>query len=372
MNKNTRLLSKISFFTDASSEIISAILPIYLTQGLGLGAHVVGIVEGVAIVITEMIRSIASYVQEGYRGRKIFVQIGYWLSAIFKLFYPLINSSGSALIIHTLQRAGKGIREGARDAIIAKTETTKLGEAFGYRKMMDNLGAVIGSLLALILGYMFAGNYWAIFAIAALPSLLGASMTANIVDVKTVPKKVTIKRMGGKFFLFLVVCSIFAISLFSHSFIVLLGADYGKPFEFFLVFNILYLIVSYHIGKGFDKDRYSVLLLPFVSMLLLGIAALFNNIIAAVFIVLFYAIGKGSIEVIPRAMLKGMGRAYTMEVGLIYSAIGMAQFLGTVATGFLWNYFLIGARLPLLLPPIFALLAAIVWVAGQRLFKHHL
>ena len=146
------ILSLVSFLNDAASEMITPLLPLFLTAVLGAGPAVVGLVEGVAEATASFLKIISGRLADrGWRHKRL-VLAGYTLSNLCR---PLIGLAGAwpwVLALRFLDRVGKGIRTAPRDALIAHTTPPELrGRAFGLHRALDNAGAILGPLLAFAL-----------------------------------------------------------------------------------------------------------------------------------------------------------------------------------------------------------------------------
>jgi hypothetical protein len=147
---NVLALGAVSLVTDVSSEMVAAILPLYLAVGLGLGPALYGVVDGLYTGATALLRLVGGYVADHARRRKLVAGIGYGMSAVAKLGLLAAGSSvpaiGAAVVA---DRAGKGLRTAPRDALITlSSPQADLGRAFGVHRAMDTVGALAGPLLA--------------------------------------------------------------------------------------------------------------------------------------------------------------------------------------------------------------------------------
>src|ERR1043166_1142023 len=161
------LLGFVSLLMDTSSELIHALLPLYLVGPLGASVLVVGIIEGVAEAIALIVKVFSGYFSDVWRHRKPLVVVGYGLAAVSKLAFPLAPTLGWVVAARFADRVGKGIRGAPRDALIADlTPASVRGAAFGLRQALDTVGAFAGPLLAVAAIGFFAGNFRAAFWVA--------------------------------------------------------------------------------------------------------------------------------------------------------------------------------------------------------------
>ena len=152
---------------DTSSELIHALLPLYMVGALGASVFVVGVIEGFAEALALMIRVFSGYWSDALRKRKPLVVAGYALSAVSKLAFPLASTLGVVVAARFADRVGKGIRGAPRDALIADLAPATLrGATFGLRQALDTVGALLGPLVAVVaIGY-FAGDFHKAFWLA--------------------------------------------------------------------------------------------------------------------------------------------------------------------------------------------------------------
>src|SRR6185312_14479160 len=163
------MLGFVSLLMDTSSELIHALLPLFMVGTLGASVLVVGIIEAIALIV----KVFSGYWSDVTRHRKPLVVLGYGLAAVSKLAFPLAPTLSWVVAARFADRVGKGIRGAPRDALIADLAPPAVrGAAFGLRQALDTVGAVAGPLLAVAsIGY-FAGNFRAAFWVAVIPAVL--------------------------------------------------------------------------------------------------------------------------------------------------------------------------------------------------------
>ncbi len=171
------ILSLVSLFTDTASEMLYPIMPIYL-KTIGFSVVLIGILEGIAEATAGLSKGYFGKLSDNSGKRVPFVQIGYAMSAISKPMMAMFVFPLWIFFARTIDRFGKGVRTGARDAILSDqaTPTTK-GKIFGFHRSMETLGAVLGPLLALLYLGLRPDDYKTLFYIAFFPGLL--AMTAS-------------------------------------------------------------------------------------------------------------------------------------------------------------------------------------------------
>jgi MFS family permease len=171
------LLGWTSLLTDAATEVIYPLLPVYLSRVLGAGAMSLGIIEGVAEGINSALKIVSGWWSDRRATRRPLVIAGYALSGAAR---PLIAVAGSwvhVLVVRAIDRTGKGLRGAPRDAMLARfADASSRGRVFGFHRAMDHTGAVVGPLLATAFLYFWPGEYRTLFALTAVPGALAVAM----------------------------------------------------------------------------------------------------------------------------------------------------------------------------------------------------
>ncbi|HEX7601695.1 MAG TPA: MFS transporter [Polyangiaceae bacterium] len=164
-------LGWVSLFTDAASDMIYPLLPAFL-RSLGAGGQWLGIMEGVAEAVGSLVKWRAGALSDR-GGRKRFVLLGYGVSTFVRPLLAFAMSPWQVVLIRATDRVGKGVRSAPRDALLAgAVEPERRAMAYGFHRMMDNLGAVIGPLMAFSLARFFDATPRTIFAFALLPGIV--------------------------------------------------------------------------------------------------------------------------------------------------------------------------------------------------------
>ncbi|KAB2882140.1 MAG: MFS transporter, partial [Pseudorhodoplanes sp.] len=164
-------LGLVSLFMDISSEMIHALLPVYLVTVLGASMVAVGFIEGIAEATAMIVKIFSGALSDWLGKRKLLAVIGYGLAAFTKPIFPLATGLGWIVAARFIDRIGKGIRGAPRDALIADlTPAPVRGAAFGLRQSLDTAGAFIGPLLAIALMALTADNFRTVFWIALGPA----------------------------------------------------------------------------------------------------------------------------------------------------------------------------------------------------------
>ncbi|MEF2528956.1 MFS transporter [Streptomyces globosus] len=160
-------LGLVSLVTDASAEMVTAILPMYLMYGLGVGYLQLGALDGLHTGATALFRIGGGYAADRFGRSKAVATSGYALSALTKLLFPAVGSAPAVGALVAADRIGKGIRTAPRDALItAAVPEEDLGRAFGVHRAMDTCGALLGPLIAFAVLLAVPGGYDTAFLVS--------------------------------------------------------------------------------------------------------------------------------------------------------------------------------------------------------------
>ncbi|MFH0818353.1 MAG: MFS transporter [Candidatus Micrarchaeota archaeon] len=359
LDKNVTLLGIVSMLTDVSSEMIFPLVPIFLTSVLGAPVALLGVIEGVAEATADLLKMASGVYSDKIGKRKPFVLAGYGLSTIVKPIFALSMAWPEVLSARVLDRVGKGLRGSARDAMIADYSDDKTrGRAFGFRKMMDSLGATIGPLIAFILlpillAHYGAGNegsaYRAIFALAVIPAAFAVLVLFFVKE-----KENGAKIKGWKFDLSgftpalkanLAVSLFFSLGTYSYAFFVLRAQDAGMavvaiPLAY-MFFNFIYSLSAIPAGSLSDIiGRRAVIMLGYFLFAITSFGFGFaNSDIAIWFMFATYGIFMAIIESVQRAYVSDLApkEFRGTALGMYQGAIGLAALPASVIAGLLWE-----------------------------------
>ena len=243
-----------SFFTDASTEMIYPLLPVFLASVLGANASFIGAIEGVAETTASLLKLVSGWWSDKVGSRKKLVVAGYGIASIVRPFTAMTHTASQVLMIRLTDRIGKGIRTSPRDALLADSAPINArGRAFGFHAAADNAGAVVGPLLAfLFLKLQGVGSFDGtkrllphdeqalrnVFWLSAVPALV--AMIVLIIVVRDVPKHADAKKdvgsidqmAGGltkRFWAYLVVVLLFTLGNSTDAFLLLRANQLGVP-----------------------------------------------------------------------------------------------------------------------------------------------
>ena len=237
MPRGVWALGIVSLFMDLSSEMIHALLPIFLIGTLGASPALLGLIEGVAEATASITKLFSGTLSDWMGKRKPLVLLGYGLAALSKPAFPLATSPLAVLLARFADRIGKGLRGAPRDALIADITPKALrGTAFGLRQAMDTVGAVGGPLGAVLL-LALLGDIRAVYWWAVLPALLAVLVLAFGVSEPTpVASQETkapwlrpghLRRLSLRFWMVCGMGVLFMLARFSEAFLVLRATQAG-------------------------------------------------------------------------------------------------------------------------------------------------
>jgi len=166
-----------SLFTDAASEVIYPLLPVYLSRVLGASATSLGIIEGVAEGVNSILKVISGWWSDRRSRRRPLVILGYTISSSARPLIALTTTWPQVLAIRALDRTGKGIRGAPRDALLTRFATSRnRGRIFGFHRSMDHTGAIVGPVLATVFLYFLPDRYRLLFTLTAIPGAIAVAM----------------------------------------------------------------------------------------------------------------------------------------------------------------------------------------------------
>lgn len=260
-----------SFFMDVSSEMVINIVPLFLSNVLGVKTGVIGMIEGFAEATASVLKLFSGWLSDKIGGRKWLAVVGYGLSAITKPFFYIADNWGIIAGVRWMDRVGKGVRTAPRDALVADSVTKETrGIAFGLHKALDSAGAVIGLTIAAGVVWLAQANaidltrstFQTIVLISILPAFLSVlSLILGAKDVKktdhAVLPKFSFRNLGKPFVIYVCIVGIFTLGNSSDAFLVLRAQNLGISVIGILVmlamFKLIYSLVSIPAGLLSDS-----------------------------------------------------------------------------------------------------------------------
>jgi MFS family permease len=376
-------LGLVSLFMDLSSEMIHALLPLYLVTVLGASTLTVGIIEGIAEA-TASISKIFSGALSDYLGkRKLLAAIGYGLAAVTKPVFPLAPDILWLTAARFVDRIGKGIRGAPRDALIADLTPAGLrGTAYGLRQSLDTIGAVLGPLLAIVFMTAFANNFTDVFWIAVIPAFVAVAIIVFAVreperppglrKVRAPFSRAELGRLDTTYWMVVGVTAIFTLARFSEAFLLLRAQSVGLPLAIvpavMVVMNVVYTFSAWPAGALSDRiGRYRLLIAGFVLLIVADLVLAFGGSVLTVMIgVALWGLHMGLTQGLLAAMVADTAPAELRGTafGVFNLVSGVAMLAASIIAGALWD--VIGPDGTFLAGALFTALALVALPLAHR------
>lgn len=249
--------------------MIYPLLPLFLSTVLGASASFIGVIEGSAETVAALLKLASGWLSDRVKSRKSIVVVGYGIASFVRPFTAIAQSATQVLGIRLADRVGKGIRSSARDALLADSADPSVrGKAFGFHASADNAGAVFGPLIAFALlrwGHLsLRGVFW----LAAIPGIVAFIVLVAFVrdvrrtaeshgDGKVAPSGGAV-RLGGRFWLYLVVLLLFTLGNSTDAFLLLRANQLGVAVALAPILWALLNFIKAALGTwgGGLSDRY--------------------------------------------------------------------------------------------------------------------
>ena len=284
-------LGFVSMLMDVSSEMIHALLPVYLMTVMATSATTVGVIEGIAESTAAITKVFSGALSDWIGKRKALTALGYGLAAVTKPVFPLAASVGWLITARFVDRVGKGIRGAPRDALVADIAPAHLrGACFGLRQALDTVGAFLGPLLAILLMWSSANQYRFVFWVAVVPAFLSLLLvvlavrepkrTATLRKVRFPLHSAELARLGRDYWFVIAIAIVFSLARFSEAFLVLRARAVGLPLMLvplvLVVMNLVYAFGAYPAGVLADtRGRRSVLTVGLMVLVLADLVLAF-------------------------------------------------------------------------------------------------
>ncbi|HYV15950.1 MAG TPA: MFS transporter [Conexibacter sp.] len=379
--RNVRVLSWVSFFQDAASELLYPIWPLFITVTLGAPASALGLIEGVAEGTASAGKAIFGRLADRHRRRPL-VALGYGISSAAKPLMGLATAWPFALVGRFVDRTGKGIRTAPRDALIAGDTSPEIrGRAFGYHRAFDTAGAVVGPLLGLGLYEALNHHLRPLFFFAAVPGAISVALiafvrerpaAAPVAGAERAPS-VPLRALPRRYWRVTLALSLFGLVNFSDALLILRANELGLSFVSVILVYTLYnaAYAGLSLPAGIVSDRiprravFGVGLLIFaVAYLGLGLARSSGWVwlllpLYGAYTALTDGVGKAWVSDLLPAGAMGTG------LGLFQGLSGGCALIASVWAGLAWGG---DGRTPLLISGmVVAVLGLALLALGRRL-----
>jgi MFS family permease len=349
-------LGLVSLLMDTSSEIVHALLPLFMTVQLGLSVAMLGLIDGVAEATASITKLFSGYISDRVGRRKPLILIGYGLAAVTKPVFAIAGSAGLIFGARFADRIGKGLRGAPRDALIADVTAPELrGRAFGLRQSLDTVGAFAGPLLAVGLMIILANDIRTIFWIATIPAALAVlviiiavrDVDAPATTVRVPLKLADLRSLPRAYWAVVALGAVLTLARFSEAFLILKANAEGLPLALtplvLVVMNLVYAAGAYPAGHFADRMAPARLLGLGIFCLIAAdlVLALTSGLVGITLGLILWgahmALTQGLLAklVADHAPAHLRGSAF----GMFNLATGIALLFASVIAGLLWDRF---------------------------------
>lgn len=369
-------LGFVSLLMDVSSEMIHALLPLFMAGTLGASAMMIGLVEGVGESAALVAKVFSGAIADRFGHRKLLVLLGYGLGVLAKPVFALADQIWIVLAARFFDRIGKGVRGAPRDAIVAAVTPKSIwGAAYGLRQSLDAAGAFVGPAIASLCLWFWTEDFRTIFWVALIPGalciltiLFGVEDDADRA-VKMKPAPTGIREFfavrSPLFTQVLVLGVIFSLARFSNAFLVLRAADCGIPTGavplLMVGMNLVFSLSSYPVGRLADHMDPMKLLALGLILLAAGdvVTALFATPAGIIAGVVLWGLHLGATQGVFSLLIAESApeEKRATAFGLFNFASGAAILFAGLFAGFLWDE--VGAAATFWGGAVFALAAVV-------------
>jgi len=351
-------LGFVSLFMDISSEMIHALMPVFLVTVLGASTVTVGAIEGIGEATASVTKLFSGWISDRLGKHKMLTVIGYGLSTLSKPLFALAPAASWILGARFADRVGKGIRGAPRDSLISMLAPPAIrGAAYGLRQSLDTVGAFVGPLLAMLLMALFAGNFRLVFWVAVIPGLIAVAILMIAVKEPEYPRPgkapgataplrwQEFRGLGGLYWGVVAVGILLTLARFSEAFLILRAKDMHLPFALIplvlILMNVVYAASAYPIGVLSDRVNKGYLLAGGFVVLVIAdiILALAPNIWMVMAGVALWGFHMGMTQsllitlVADTVPVASCGTAF----GIFHLVTGITLLVASLIAGILWD-----------------------------------
>ena len=354
--RNIFALGFVSFFTDASTEMVLSLLPVFIVHLPGSGSAILGLIEGVAEFLSYGMRVISGIFSDKMRRRKAIVLVGYGISNLVKPLFAVTNNVFEAMTIRVADRLGKGIRTSPRDALLSESVSEeRRGAAFGLHRTLDQMGAILGPLAAFFLIYAAGLDVRGVFWLSLIPGAAALITLILFVKERTAGARREFRLLAGirealkgDFLVLLLIIGIFSLGAYNYSFVLLNASEAGFDYQLipiiYALINLSHTIIAIPSGVLSDRiGKEKVLIIGYGSFLASSLLLFLfpAGYYAAFLIAVIFGVYDGIVNTVGRALIPKYaertlrGTAY----GLYYLVIGTCFLIANITVGTLWQLF---------------------------------
>jgi len=379
--RNVLFLGLVSLFTDLSSQMIYPLVPEFLVS-IGAKKAIIGVIEGIAESTASVFRPLFGRLSDKLKKRKLFIFIGYGLSAISKPFLYIAQAWTAVLAVRFSDRVGKAIRTPARDAFISTSvHASEKGKAFGFHRAMDRIGAIGGPLFAMLVLSLFNNNVRYVFLLSVVPAVLALFFIFFARETAAVgaPVAASRQREGSlrslPFIIFLISNIVFALGNSSNAFLILKAREAGLAIALipviWIVYNIFCTISSPIFGSLSDRlGRKPIIIVSFLYYSIVYFLFAFAESLWLIWLLfgaygIYYGLSEGIFRAYIADLVDPQNRA--TAYGLFNTGIGLALFPASLIMGAIWDAF--GSKWAFLTSAGFSLLGFLILLTSLILLR---
>ncbi len=390
--RNVWAVSLTSFFMDISSEMVINILPLFLSNVLGVGTSIIGLIEGIAEATASLLKIFSGWLSDRLQARKWLAVTGYGISALVKPLFYFANAWTAVLGVRWADRVGKGVRTAPRDALVADSiDESQRGLAFGFHRAADTGGAVLGLLIALGVVWVAQSasvelgrhTFQVVVLVSLVPAVLAVlSLALGARDMPVTSSRerptITFKGLGKPFLVFMVIVGLFDLGNSSDAFLVLRAQERGLSvvgiLGMLVTFNLVYTLVSTPAGSLSDRiGRRKIIVGGWLAYaaIYLGFAvarAAWHVWVLYALYGVYYGLAYGTTKAMVADLVpvELRGTAY----GTYNATLGLLDFPASFIAGLLWQgvgpWDGFGPSAPFFFGSALALAAAVLMVVWNR------
>jgi MFS family permease len=360
LNKNVAAMGFTSLFSDASHEMATAILAQFLVIELHGSAEILGLIEGLADFSSSFVKTYSGWLSDKIGKRKPLATLGYALTGTFISLFAFASNFLQVLFYRTVGWIGRGIREPPRDALLAESvEPKSYGHAFGFHRMMDTLGAIIGPSIAFVL--LPIVGFRNVFLLALIPGILAVLVFALLTKEKVEKKKTygerklltDVRELPTDFKRFLLAVGFFGIGNFANTFLVLKSTEAFTPSLgliaassisalLYVLLNVGAAVFAYVFGALGDRfSKRSLLALGYLifTFYCIGFVLLQPSVLSYAFLFMIAGVESGAIDAGERSYAAELLQENNKGTGFgaLSTINGIGDFVSSVAAGILWT-----------------------------------
>jgi MFS family permease len=359
LNRTVLGIGLASLLSDWSHEIATAVMPAFLAT-MGAAAAWLGIIEGVSDGLSSFAKMGSGYYTDQLRRRKPIAVAGYLVTTVGTACIGLATQAWHILICRASAWLGRGVRTPVRKALLAAAVSPeKYGRAFGFERMMDTCGAIVGPITATFLLAAFDGNFSRVLLVTLVPGTLAAVAIAVFVEekerlhVKYISFRARLAALPKGFQKFLVSVGLFGAGDFAHTMLILLAtqkltAEYGVAkaatvaVSLYVLHNVLYAGFAFVAGWLADRfDKRALLAGGYALAAVMGGVLMFAPMTLPVLVVVFvlagiYVATEEALEDSLAAELVDKEH-HGMGFGVLATVNGIGDFLSSIVVGVLWT-----------------------------------